>query len=727
MVEEKQKGITRRTFFRTSSILGAGLLFGFYFAPNGQLQAFAQTSGTEDNANPLWQPNAFICIKPDNTVTVIVHKSEMGQGIHTALLMLIVEELEASWDDIRIESAPAHPDYNHTLWKVQGTGASTSISSTWKQLRLAGATVREMLIAAAAETWKVSPKRCLAEKGYVLHLDSDQRLSFGCLSTKASQMPLPENVILKKPEEFKVIGKSMKRLGNVDRVEGKAVYGIDVKVPGMLTAVIERPPVFGGQVQSFDATAAKAITGVKYVVAVPQGVAVVAENFWLAQQGRAVLEVEWDEGINATLDSKALRQKYADLGECTGLMVREEGDVSAAFETSVQTLEAVYEVPYLAHTPMEPLNCIADVRRDSCEIWTGTQMQTTDQSAACAITGLKPEQVQIHTTLLGSSFGRRSNPHADYVKEAVEVSKAIGYPVKVMWSREDDVRGGFYRPMHYSKIAAGLDQDGNINAWFHRLVGESIGTGTQFEHVLVHNGVDHLSVEGASDHPYNIPNQRVEYHPVSNGVPVLWWRSVGHSFTSFIVETFIDELAVSVGRDSVDFRLSMLADQPRHRKTLELVAEKAGWGQQLPDRVYRGLALHPSFGSIVAQVAEVSVGDDGKVSVERVVCAVDCGIVINPDTVIAQVESGIVYGLSAALYGEITFENGRVQQSNFHDYPVLRINEMPRIEVHLVNSLEKPSGVGEIGTPPIAPAVCNAIFAATGKRIRKLPICLEEL
>ncbi|WP_414562208.1 MULTISPECIES: molybdopterin cofactor-binding domain-containing protein [unclassified Anabaena] len=707
----------RRTFLKASGEVGVGLFLGFYLPLPNRLQA-AASPGNQTQS----QINAFIRIEPDNIVTIIVHKAEMGQGVYTSLPMILVEELEADWDKIRIESAPVHSDYDHTVWKnYQGTGASTSVSSTWDQLRIAGATAREMLIAAAATIWDVSPGSCVAEKSYILHPTSDRRLSFGEVADRAAQMPIPQTVTLKKPSEFKLIGKPIKRLDTDDKVKAKAVFGIDVQIPGMLIAVMVRPSVFGSRLQHFDAEAAKAIAGVKHVVALPMGVAVVADSFWAAKKGRDALTITWDEGLNAELSSEALLYKYADLANNSGLVVRKTGTATSTLDVATKKLAAVYETPYLAHAPMEPLNCVADVRSHSCDIWTGTQMQTTDQQAACEITGLKPEQVQIHTTLLGGSFGRRSNPHGDYVKEAVQLSKAINKPVKVIWTREDDIRGGYYRPMHYSKIAAGLDKNGNITAWSHRLIGESIGKGTPFEKLLIHEGIDHLSIEGA-DHPYAIPHQLVDYHPVDNGVPVLWWRSVGHSFTAFVVESFLDELAATAGRDPLEFRLAMLGEQPRHRTTLKLAAEKAGWGRQLPTGVYQGLSLHKSFGSIVAQVAEVSVTAEGTPHIHRVICAVDCGIVINPDTVRAQMESGIVYGLSAALYGEITFKNGRVQQSNFHDYPVLRMNEMPKIEVYIVQNTEKPSGVGEIATPAIAPAVCNAIFAATGKRIRRLPI-----
>ena len=730
MVDTNQK-TTRRAFLKASGTASTGFLLGFSILPSPKL--FKQTTGatTEKSVNELHQQklNAFIRILPDNTITIILHKSEMGQGVFTTLPAIIAEELEADWNKINIEFAPAHPDYYHTVWgPYQGTGTSSSVSSTWEQLRVAGATAREMLIAAAAVTWNVLPQSCIAKNSYVLHTASQKRLSFGELASRAARMSVPEYVELKALSEFKLLGKPMKRLDTPNKVRAKAEYGIDAQVPGMLSSVIARSPVFGGRVSRFDAKAAKAVPGVRDVVEIDMGIAIVADNFWAAKTGRDLLEVEWIEGTNSGLSSEGLRRKYADLAQHPSeLVAKESGNAQKNLAMAAKTIEAVYEVPYLAHAPMEPLNCIADVRSDGCDIWTGTQMQTTDQQAACEITGLAPEEVRIHTTLLGGGFGRRANPYADFVREAVQVSKVIGKPVKVFWTREDDIRGGYYRPMHYSKIAAGLDKNGNIIAWSHRLVSESIGRGTQFEHLLIHDGIDHLSVEGASDHPYAIPNQLVDYHLVDNGVPVLWWRSVGHSFTAFVVESFLDELAATINQDPFDLRLALLKNDLPRRTVLQLAADKAEWGKSLPKDRYHGLALHKSFGSIVAQVAEVSVAADGKPQVHRVVCAVDCGFAVNPNIVRAQIESGIAYGLSAVLHGEITFFNGRVQQSNFHDYPVLRINEMPKVEVYIVNSNRKPSGVGEVATPPIAPAVCNAIFAATGKRVRRLPINYEIL
>ena len=712
---------SRRRFLKASAAAGGGLLLGFHLPPAGRLAAASPSDAQ------TFAPNAFLRIAADDTVTFILNKAEMGQGVYTALPMLIAEELEVDWNTIRVEFAPAHPDYYHTQWgPYQGTGGSSSVNSTWSQLRTAGAVAREMLVSAAAELWAVSVDECQTDNGHVTHQATGRRLSYGALAEHAARLPVPEGVLLKDPEEFTVIGRSKRRLDGPQKVNGAAQFGIDVDLPGMLTAVVAHPPVFGARLRSFDEKTAKAVSGVRHVAAIEAGVAIVADSFWAAKKGREALRVVWDEGPNATLSSQELWQKYAVLAEQPGLSARRDGHAEKALKAAARKVEAVYRLPYLAHAPMEPLNCVADVRADRCDIWAGTQLQTIDQQAAARITGLPLEAVHIHTTFLGGGFGRRANPHADFVSMAVATSKAVGSPIKVIWSREDEIRGGYYRPMHYSQLAAALDDDGNPIAWTHRLVGESIVKGTPFDG-FIQNGIDLTSVEGAADMPYAIPNQRVDYHPVDNGVPVLWWRSVGHSFTAFVVESFLDEVAVAAGRDPLELRLALLEDHPRHRAVLELAADKAGWGKSLPKGMGRGLAVHESFKSIVAQVAEVSVDDNGHPRVHRVVCAVDCGFAVNPDNVNAQMESAIVFGLSAVLHGAITFKDGRVEQSNFHDYPILRINEMPKVEVHIVQSGADLGGIGEPGTPPIAPAVCNALFAATGKRIRRLPVERELL
>ncbi|MDJ0862379.1 MAG: xanthine dehydrogenase family protein molybdopterin-binding subunit [Gammaproteobacteria bacterium] len=712
---------SRRRFLKASAVAGSGLIIGCYLPIGGRL---AQALPTSTEA---FSPNAFLRIAPDGTVTFVLHKSEMGQGVYTSLPMLIAEELEVDLSAVRVQFAPAHPDYYHTQWgPVQGTGGSTSVNSTWTQLRTAGATAREMLVSAAAEDWGVSAEDCEARSGHVIHPDGHDRLSYGALADRAAQMPVPENVLLKEPEEFRLIGRSAPRLDGPQKVNGSAVFGLDVALPGMQTAVVAHPPVFGARLKSVEAKAAESVPGVRHVLPIDGGVAVIADSFWAAKKGRDALQVAWDEGPNAELSSEALWRRYTHTAEEPGLVAREEGQALKTLQSAARHIEAVYQLPYLAHATMEPLNCVADVRRDGCDVWAGTQFQTLDQQAAARITGLAPEAVKIHTTFLGGGFGRRANPRSDFVSMAVETSKGIGKPVKLVWTREDDTRGGYYRPMHLSRLQAGLDAEGNLVAWTHRLVGESIMKGTPFE-AFIKDGIDATSVEGAADMPYAVPHQLVDYHPIDNGVPVLWWRSVGHSYTAFAVEGFLDEVAVAGRRDPVELRLALLKEDPRQARVLQAAADKSGWGKPLPEGRGRGIALHKSFKSVVAQVAEVSVDNNGNPRVHRVTCAVDCGLAVDPDNIHAQMESSIVFGLSAALRGAITFEAGRVQQSNFHDYPLLRINEMPKVDVHILASDADLGGVGEPGTPPIAPAVCNALYAATGRRVRRLPIASELL
>ena len=710
--------VSRRSFLKTGALMGGGLMLGFSLPLR---KPFRAASGQSISS---FAPNAFIRIGTDDVVTIIVNKSEMGQGVYTSLPMLIAEELEVDWSKIRVEPAPVDPAYNHTEWGIQGTGGSTSVRSEWERLRKAGATARAMLVKAAADIWKVDPASCRAEKGFVIHNPTRRKISYGRLVEKASHMEPPKDVSLKEPKNFRIIGKPRRRLDTPEKTNGKAMFGIDAKVPGMLTAVIARPPVFGGKVKRFNADKARAVPGVKEVVQIDSGVAVIADGFWSAHKGRDALEIDWDEGPLTALSTSGMREQYMNLAKTPGAVVRKEGNPESVLLKATRKLKVEYEVPYLAHACMEPLNCLVDLRPDSCEIWTGTQFQTMDRNAAASVVGLKPNQVKIHTTLLGGGFGRRANPHSDFVVEAAQVAKAVKKPVKVIWTREDDMKGGYYRPMWYDRVGAGLDEKGNLIAWQHAIVGQSILSGTPFD---PKGDVDPASVEGAKEIPYEIPNILVDLHTPKIDVPVQWWRSVGHSHTAFVVESFIDEVAHEAGKDPYEFRRKLLVRYPRHSGVLKLAAEKAGWGRPLPKGRGRGIAVHESFGSFIAQVAEASVSAEGEVRVHRVVCAVDCGRIVNPDTIKAQMESGIVFGLSAALYGKITIQNGRVEQNNFHDYPLLRIKEMPLVEVHIVSSKEKCGGVGEPGVPPIAPAVANAIFAATGKRIRHLPIHPEEL
>ncbi len=713
---------SRRKFLTDSAALMGGLVIGFYL-PLKSGRAYA----AEEHAKPVFPPNAFIYIASDDSITITVNKSEMGQGVYTSLPMLIAEELEADWSRIKVESAPVAAVYNHTAFGMQMTGGSSSIPSSWEQLRRVGATARILLIRAAAQQWGVPESECHAENSHVIHTGSGKKINYGTLTDAAAKLPLPDPVELKLPKDFKIIGKPMKRLDTPFKINGTAQFGLDVYLPDMLTALISRSPVFGGKVKRFDAAEARKIKGVQGVYQVPTGVAVAASDFWIAKTARDLLEIEWDEGPGAAISTAKMRTEYAELAKQPGSVARKEGDTAQGFKEAHKVIMAEYEIPYLAHAAMEPLNVVVDLKPDHCSIWTGTQMQTMDRAMAAMTVGLKPEQVEIHTTYLGGGFGRRANPRSDFVIEAVQVAKVIGKPVKIVWTREDDTRGGNYRPMWADHIEAAIGKDGKPLAWKHTLVGQSIIEGTPFAGFLIKNGIDVTSVEGAATLPYLIPNLQIELHSPKNEVPVQWWRSVGHSHTAFIVETMIDELAHLAGEDPVAYRLSVLPAASRYRGVLQLAAEKAGWGKKkLPANHAYGAAVHQSFESYVAEIAEVSL-ENGKIKVHRVTAAVDCGMVVNPDGVQQQIEGAIVYGLSAALHGAITLEKGRVVQSNFHDYAPLRFSEMPQVEVHIVASTEHPSGIGEPGTPPIAPAVANAVFKLTGKRLRRMPFDKESL
>ena len=695
---------SRRDFLKSGAAMGGGLVIGFVL-PGAARFAEAATAA--------FQPSAFIRITPDNVVTVIVGLSEMGQGVLTAIPMLVAEELEADWAKIRIEQAPADPAFANPIFKVQATGGSTSVRGHWEPMRKAGATAREMLIAAAADTWKVDSSTCHAESGAVIHA-SGKKLTYGQLANRAATMPVPAEVTLKDPKDFKLLGKGAKRLDSPGKVNGTAQFGMDVRLSGMLTAVVARSPVAGGKVASFSADKTKPMPGVKHVVQIDSGIAVVANGYWAAKQGRDALEIKWIEGANAALSSADISKAMSESADKGGVVARKDGDVSAA--TAAKKLEAVYEVPYLAHACMEPMNCTAWVKPDSVEIWTGTQAQGINQTVLSKVAGVKPEQVKVNTMLLGGGFGRRFGQ--DFAVDAVLISKAVGGPVKLIYSREDDMKGHFYRPAAQVKFRGGLDAAGHPVMYSARVSCSSVFQAAGFP---LTNDLDQTAVEGLKEWPYDCPNVQVEWSRYEPGIGVWFWRSVGHSQNFFFSESFIDEMAVAAGKDPFEYRRGLLTQRPRHRAALELAASKAGWGSPLAAGRARGIAVCESFGSMVAEVAEVSLVD-GKVKVHRVVCAVDCGMTVNPDIVRRQMESAIIFGLSAALYGKITIKDGRVEQSNFHDYPVVRMNETPQVEVHIVPSGEKPGGVGEPGTPPIAPALCNALFALTGKRIRTLPI-----
>jgi isoquinoline 1-oxidoreductase beta subunit len=708
---------SRREFLKRSAAISGGLVIGFV-VPGAKRFLVEQPRPDRPFA-----PNAFLRVGSDDTVTVLLAHAEMGQGIWTALPMLIAEELDADWSKIRVEHAAAAPAYAHPVFGMQMTGGSTSTWSEFDRYRQAGATARALLVQAAAQRFGVRPADCRTENGVVIA--GNQRVRYGQLAAAAAQLPPPQSAPLKDPKDWKLIGRPTKRLDTPEKITGRARFGMDVRFPGLLVAVVARPPVFGGAARSFDATAAKAIPGVRNVVRVPSGVAVVADHFWAANRGRAALKIEWDLGPNAALDSTALREQFRTLAGTAGTPATEAGDVAEALGKAAKTIEAEYAVPYLAHAPMEPENCTVRIGPNKCDIWTGTQFQTLDQGLAAQITGLKPEQVEIHTTFLGGGFGRRANPTSDFVSEAVHVAKAAHAAVKTVWTREDDVRGGYYRPAYLHRARIGLGTDGLPVAWKHTVVGQSILVGTPFEAMMVKNGIDASSVEGVSDSPYlkDIPHHRVDLHSPTVGIPVLWWRSVGNSHTAFVMESLIDELAQAAAKDPVEYRRALLQQHPRHLGVLNLAVEKAGWSERPPTGRARGVAVHESFGSFVAQVAEVSV-EDGHLRVHHVVCAIDCGLAVNPEGIAAQLESGIAFGLGAALHSALHFKDGRVQESNFHDYRVLRLNEMPVVEVHIVPSTEKPGGVGEVGVPPIAPAVANAVAALTGQRLRELPLTL---
>lgn len=713
---------SRRGFLRSTALVGGGLVVAIA-VPGARRFAWAQEAQAATAG--AFVPNAFLRIAADDSITVLLAHAEMGQGIWTTLPMLIAEELDADWSKIRVEHGPADKAYTSPVFGIQGTGGSTTTWSEFDRYRQAGATARAMLLQAAAARLDVPVEQLRTENGTVV--SGDTRLRYGELADDAGKQKPPalDALKLRDPKDWTRIGKPTKRLDTPEKITGKAVFGMDIQFDGLLTAVVLRSPVFGGQVKSFDATAARAVPGVRDVVQVPSGVAVVAEHFWAAKLGRDALQVVWEAGDGATLDSTALRQQFSQLATEDGPTAVRAGDVVTALSRAAKTVDAEYAVPYLAHAAMEPLNCTVKIGDGECDIWCGTQFPTLDQNSTAKILGLAPEKIRIHTPFLGGGFGRRATPSSDVVSEAVHVARAAKAPVKTVWTREDDTRGGYYRSAFVEKIKVGLGEDGLPTAWHQVMVGQSIMAGTFMEAMMVKDGIDATSTEGVANSPYVLgtPAHRVDLHSPKTGIPVLWWRSVGHSVNGFVMEGFVDELAHAAGKDPLEYRRTLLKDHPRHLAALNLAAEKASWSSPAAEGRARGIAVHESFGSYVAQVAEVSV-EDGRIRVHRVVCAIDCGVAVNPGAVEAQMESGIVFGLSAALHGALTLKEGQVQESNYHDYPVLRMHEMPKIEVHIVPSTDKMGGVGEPGTPPIAPAVANAVFALTGQRLRELPLRL---
>jgi isoquinoline 1-oxidoreductase subunit beta len=707
---------------------GAALTIGFYLpVGTGRATSIPPAIGA------AFEPNAFVRIGADDTITVISKHLEMGQGAYTGLATIVAEELDADWATVRVEGAPADAKrYNNTAFgPMQGTGGSTAIANSWDQLRNAGATARAMLVSAAAQRWSVPAGEISVSEGTVEHKGSGKRARFGELAMDASTLPVPTTVKLKDPTQFKLIGKNITRVDARSKSDGTALFTQDVRLPGMLTAAVIHPPLFGAKVRSFDASKAKAIKGVKAVVqfdtAVRSGVAVLATDFWTAKKAAEAVTIEWDDSAAFKRSSVDLFADYRELAKQPGLSAAKKGDTNQAFAGAARTLEATYEFPFLAHASMEPLNCVVRIGARDCEVWNGEQFQTVDQMSVASVVGMPPSSVQVHQLFAGGSFGRRANAFSDYLVEAAAIAKAaaVDVPVKMVWTREQDTRAGFYRPMYVHALKAGFDKSGKIIAWQHRIVGQSIMAGTSV--FGPPQAIDASSVEGATNLPYEIANLAVELHTTKIGVPVQWWRSVGSTHTAFSTECFLDDIARELKKDPYALRRELLsAKHARHRGVLDLVADKSGWKKLRPKDEVWGLALHESFNSVVAEVAQLK-RVSGGLKLHKVVCAVDCGIAVNPNIVAMQMESGIGYGLAAALSGAITLKDGRIEQGNFDDYPVLRMNQMPAIDVYIVPSSAKPTGVGEPGTPVIAPALANALAAATGKAVYSLPLSAQGI
>ncbi|MFT3666291.1 molybdopterin cofactor-binding domain-containing protein [Piscinibacter sp.] len=701
---------TRRGFLQG----GGALTIAFALPLPGRLEAAAPA---------VFAPSAWLRLAADGSVTVMCGSAEMGQGVLTAIPMLLAEELDADWKRVRVQQAPADPAYNNPMFGMQATGGSTTVRGHWEPLRKAGAAAREMLVGAAAAQWKVDASECRTEAGQVIH-SSGKRLAYGALAAAASRLPVPAEPKLKDPKDFRILGRRTNRLDTPGKLDGSAKFGIDASVPGMLVAVMARAPQPGAKPAALDDAKAKAVEGVRQVITIPHGVAVLADGYWAAKKGRDALVIDWDLGAARDLSSAKVSEMLSAAASRADAVALAAGKPDDAAAGGAAALTATYEAPYLAHACMEPLNCTAWVRGDTVEIWAGTQSQGPSQGILGQVASVTPARVKVNTLLLGGGFGRRFAP--DFTIDATLLSKLSGKPVKLIYTREDDMAAGYYRPASVAKFEAALDAKGRPALLKCGVGSPSLAVASGFMK-LADNGVDPVAMEGIADHPYDIANQRLAYGRAEPGPQVWFWRSVGHSQNIFFIESFIDELAAAAKADPFEYRRALLTKQPRYKAVLELAASKAGWGTPPPRGVFRGIAVAQSFGSYVAEVAEVSVGADGTPRVQRVVAAVDCGMTVNPQTIERQIEGGIVFGLSAALYGRIDFKDGRVAQSNFHDYPVLRMNEMPKVEVHIMPSSEKPGGIGEPGTPPIAPAVANAIFAATGKRLRSLPFDASQL
>jgi len=706
-----QERLSRRTFLIAGAAASGALVLGVHLP--GSRGATAKGTGE------TFAPNAFLRIGPDDSITLVMPQVEMGQGTYTSMSMLVAEELEVDLAQVSLEAAPPNDKlYANPLIGFQVTGGSTSVPAFWEPLRRAGATARVMLIEAAASQWGVKPTTCRADKGEVISA-TGARLKYGALVDRAANLQVPGNVALKSPKEFKLIGTPAKRLDAPEKVNGQAKFGIDAMIPGMKFATVAASPVFGGKLKSVDDKEAMALEGVRQVVRLDDAVAVVGDHMWAAMKGLATLNIEWDNGPNADVSTESIIKQMTRASEKAGVVARSDGEFAKSITNAAKKIDAVYEMPFLAHAAMEPMNCTVHVTNDSCDIWVGIQVMSRAQATAAEVTGLPPEKIQVHNHLLGGGFGRRLD--VDGITQAVSLAKQVDGPVKIVWSREEDIQHDVYRPYYYDRFSVGLDEDDRVVAYHHRITGSSILA--RWAPPAFKNGLDEDAINGAAkEFPYAIPNILVDFvRDEPPGLTTGWWRGVGPTHNIFVVESLIDELAATTKKDPVTFRRSMLTEQPRVLGVLDLATEKAGWGSPLPEGVGRGVSVLFAMGTYVSQVAEVEV-QEGEVKIRRVVCAVDCGQTVNPDTIEAQIESGIIFGISAALWGEITLKGGRVEQHNFNDYRVLRINETPSIEVHIIESHEAPGGIGEPGTVGIAPAITNAIFAATGKRIRKLPI-----
>jgi len=704
--------LSRRSLLRAGAAAGGGLMLSLSL-PLATGEAAAATG-------EAFTPNAFVRIGRDGQIVLTMPYVEMGQGTYTSIPMLIAEELEVDLKQVQLEHAPPNEKlYANPLLGVQATGNSNAVRAAWQPLRQAGAVARTMLVAAAAKRWNVDPAACRAEHGDVVHAPTGRRIAYGELTADAAGMPVPANVALKQPQDFKLIGTPAKRLDTPAKVNGTAVYGIDVRPPGVKIATLVQSPVFGGRVKSVDDAAAKAVKGVRQIVRLDDAVAVVADHMGAAKKGLAALVIEWDDGPHAKLETGAIAAELEQATLKPGAVAQNIGDVDKAMASAATRVEATYHVPFLAHATMEPMNCTVHVRPDGCEVWVGSQAVARAQAFAAKAAGLPLDKVVVHNHLIGGGFGRRLE--ADGVFRAVEIAKQVDGPVKVVWTREEDIQHDMYRPYWFDRLSAGLDAKGTPVAWSNRFAGSSVIA--RWLPPGFKDGLDPDSTEGAIDLVYDLPNMHVEYVRVEPpGIPTAFWRSVGPSHNVFVTESFIDELAAAAKQDPVAYRLALLDKTPRAKAVLALAAEKAGWGRPLPERAGRGVSLQHVFATYMAHVAEVEVAKDGTVRVRRVVCAVDCGTVVNPDTVHAQIQSAAIFGITAALYGKITLKDGRVEQANFDSYQILRMNEAPVVEVHIVQNSEPPGGMGEAGTSAIVPAVANAIFAATGKRLRKMPV-----